>query len=496
MSPMDASHSPMGQEWCQIPPAMSWRGDPWGKPGGGRELFVSEEKADPYSSPQLQSSLAHHPAPAAPVHPMQIPRRKGEIPAGCFLRRHPEGGQSSAPIKPGQVHFIHSRGSTAGSCTSEPLRKGILQLIPAGNCAMPKALRDVEAALTCLQLLLLVTGVELRPHTWDGDRLQLEAIKKGILARLGMPAPPVIRQRLDQESIRRAQQLYQHTVDELMQNRSREEEEGAVPRTRRLHRLTPTLLHRDPPGHGDAAGPHRYHLLLSRTEAFQRQLRVVQAELKLFKPGSLGLNPLRSSVPPRVSIYSVGGAQGTPQLLQSQELDRDAPSVDLTAAVRPWAAGAEDSLRLELLFSTDVSALLPPSSSSSEALVLEVETHESGGRGARRARGLEEECGKSDGKCCLKSLKVSFQDIGWSDWIIAPNSYYMRFCEGSCPHNYKPASMHAQIKARMHSLSKATPPPCCVPAGYDPMVLMHYNSEGRLVSTLFEDMLVTKCHCA
>lgn len=106
---------------------------------------------------------------------------------------------------------------------------------------MPKALRDVEAALTCLQLLLLVTGVELRPHTWDGDRIQLEAIKKGILMRLGMPAPPVIRHRLDQESIRRAQQLYQHTVDELMQNRSREEEEeGAVPRTRRLHRLTPT----------------------------------------------------------------------------------------------------------------------------------------------------------------------------------------------------------------------------------------------------------------
>uniref|UniRef100_A0A8C0FR71 TGF-beta family profile domain-containing protein n=1 Tax=Bubo bubo TaxID=30461 RepID=A0A8C0FR71_BUBBB len=111
-------------------------------------------------------------------------------------------------------------------------------------------------------------------------------------------------------------------------------------------------------------------------------------------------------------------------------------------------------------------------------------------------RGLEEECGKSDGKCCLKSLKVSFQDIGWSDWVIAPNSYYMRFCEGSCPHNYKPASMHAQIKARMHSLSKATPPPCCVPASYDPMVLMHYDGEGRLVSTLFEDMLVTKCHCA
>ncbi|XP_072701413.1 growth/differentiation factor 15 isoform X2 [Ciconia boyciana] len=252
----------------------------------------------------------------------------------------------------------------------------------------------------------------------------------------------------------------------------------------------------DPWRDQDPHGPYRYHLILSRTEAFHRQLQVVQAELKLFKQslGPPGMSPLDASVLPRVSIYMLGGAYGTPQLLRSEELDRNTPSLDLTAAIQPWAAGPEDTLRLELAFTADISTLL--ATSGDETLVLEVETRETTGRGARRARGLEEECGKSDGKCCLKSLKVSFQDIGWSDWVIAPNSYYMRFCEGSCPHNYKPASMHAQIKARMHSLSKATPPPCCVPAGYDPMVLMHYDGEGRLVSTLFKDMLVTRCHCA
>ncbi|XP_065508894.1 growth/differentiation factor 15 [Caloenas nicobarica] len=368
---------------------------------------------------------------------------------------------------------------------------------------MPRALRDVGAAVTCLQLLLLATRVEPRPRGWDEDRMQLEAVKKGILERLGMSAPPVIRQRLDQESIRRAQRLYRQKVAEVMGNRSREEEEeeGAVSRTKRLHRLAPTLLrwpdvpqgHQDPQ---DPRAPYRYRLVLSRTETFHRQLRVVQAELKLFKKSlaSHATSPPATSLSPRVSIYTLGGAHDPPKLLRSQELDRDAPSLDITAAVRPWAAGPEDTLRLELVFTANVTASL--ATSEGETLVLEVETHEPTIRRARRARGLEEECGKSDGKCCLKSLKVSFQDIGWSDWVIAPNSYYMRFCEGSCPHNYKPASMHAQIKARMHSLSKATPPPCCVPAAYDPMVLMHYDGQGRLVSTLFEDMLVTKCHCA
>ncbi|XP_056368740.1 growth/differentiation factor 15 [Oenanthe melanoleuca] len=369
--------------------------------------------------------------------------------------------------------------------------------------AMPSALRGV----TCLQLLLLLSAVDSRPHTWDQDRFQLETIKKEILERLGMPAPPVIRRQLDQESIQRAQRLYQQKVAELAGNRSREEEEEeeSVSRTRRLHRLTPTLSrwldiperhqdsqgHRDAQGHREPLGPYRYHLLLSRTADFHRQLRVVRAELKLFKH-SLSLPG--ASLPPRVTIYTLQGAQGTPQLLRSQELDGDSQSLDLTEAIQPWVAGPEATLSLELDFTTDISAAL--ATSWGETAVLEVETQEEPARAARRARGLDEECGRSDGKCCLKSLKVSFQDIGWSDWVIAPSSYYMRFCEGSCPHNYKPASMHAQIQSRVHSLSKAAPPPCCVPADYDPMVLMHLDSEGRLVSSLFEDMLVTRCHCA
>ncbi|XP_064493565.1 growth/differentiation factor 15 [Pseudopipra pipra] len=373
--------------------------------------------------------------------------------------------------------------------------------------AMPGALRDVWATLTCLQLLLPLAAVDSLPLTWDQDRLQLEAVKKGILERLGMPAPPVIRHQPDRESIQRAQRLYQQKVAELAGNRSREEEEEeeSMSRTRRLHRLTPILLrwpdipqgHGDSQGHQDPRGPHRYHLLLSRTEEFQRQLQVVQAELKLFKrslPSPPEMSPRGASEPPRVTIYALQGDQETPQLVQSQELDPDSRSLDVTAAIRPWVAGPEATLRLQLDFTANVSAAL--ATSEGETLVLEVETQENTARGARRARGLEEECGKSDGKCCLKSLKVSFQDIGWSDWVIAPHSYYMRFCEGSCPHNYKPANMHAQIKSRVHSLSKATPPPCCVPAGYDPMVLMHYDGEGRLVSSVFEDMLVTRCHCA
>lgn len=41
-------------------------------------------------------------------------------------------------------------------------------------------------------------------------------------------------------------------------------------------------------------------------------------------------------------------------------------------------------------------------------------------------------CTAGVNECCREKIYISFEDIGWSDWIISPRGYNAYFCRGSC----------------------------------------------------------------
>ncbi|OCT97712.1 protein DVR-1 [Xenopus laevis] len=354
---------------------------------------------------------------------------------------------------------------------------------------------------------LFISGVQLRPFVEKEKKMQLEAVKKGILDHLGLNSPPVIREKLDLDEIRKMYSLYQEKLMELRGNMSKD----GIPE-RIVHLLTPTLQKKTLMARKleiqQESNSHRYNLVFSRTQTFHQELSVMRAELKLCKNilSTLKTVESNSTTQPMVNIYKViesneRDGKEEHKLLDSKPLDKETLMLNVASAVQQWVASSEKCLRLELVIPTDFSFVTNDSKQKekNDDLILEVETQERTHSNIRKSRSLpaDEECKKSEKKCCRKSLRVSFKEIGWSDWIIVPETYTMHFCDGSCPHNYKPASMHAQIKYRMHHISNgATPAPCCVPASYEPMVLMHYNTEGKLTLTPFEDMIVRKCHCA
>ncbi|XP_077995713.1 transforming growth factor beta-2 proprotein-like [Glandiceps talaboti] len=90
-------------------------------------------------------------------------------------------------------------------------------------------------------------------------------------------------------------------------------------------------------------------------------------------------------------------------------------------------------------------------------------------------------------KCCLRQLYVDFEnDLGWK-WIHSPKGYYANYCGGSCPHISSPDSHYYN--------RHASPAPCCVPKTFESFTMLYYAGGKPKVSQL-TDMVLTSCRCS
>ena len=125
-------------------------------------------------------------------------------------------------------------------------------------------------------------------------------------------------------------------------------------------------------------------------------------------------------------------------------------------------------------------------------------------RGGRRRRRRRRK-GKKNGqhKCRRRPLYVSFADVGWKDWIMAPVGYDAYYCSGRCKGflaDHMNATNHAIVRSLVHSVRIDTPvlEPCCVPTVLAPLTLLYTEkSEGGSNSVLkiYDDMIVKSCGC-
>ncbi|XP_013929848.1 PREDICTED: inhibin beta A chain-like [Thamnophis sirtalis] len=119
----------------------------------------------------------------------------------------------------------------------------------------------------------------------------------------------------------------------------------------------------------------------------------------------------------------------------------------------------------------------------------------------RRRRGLE-----CDGKvniCYKKHFFVSFRDIDWNDWIIAPQGYHANYCEGDCPSHTAGTSgftlsFHSTVtnhyRMRGHS-PFSNLKSCYVPTKPRPMSMLYYDDGQNIVKKDIQNMIVEECGC-
>lgn len=100
--------------------------------------------------------------------------------------------------------------------------------------------------------------------------------------------------------------------------------------------------------------------------------------------------------------------------------------------------------------------------------------------------------------CKLHSFRLSFDELGWGHYFIAPPVYNPRFCQGNCPrvlHYGYHSPNHAIIQTVINDLGVGdVPPPSCVPYKYMPMSVLVVHKK-KVEYRELEDMVAESCTC-
>ncbi|XP_068450158.1 bone morphogenetic protein 7-like isoform X1 [Clinocottus analis] len=107
--------------------------------------------------------------------------------------------------------------------------------------------------------------------------------------------------------------------------------------------------------------------------------------------------------------------------------------------------------------------------------------------------------GLSKEGCKKHELYVSFRDLGWQDWIIAPEGYAAYYCEGECAfplNSYMNATNHAIVQTLVHFINPDTvPKPCCAPTQLHGISVLYFDDSSNVILKKYRNMVVRACGC-
>ncbi|XP_033726914.1 bone morphogenetic protein 7-like [Pecten maximus] len=101
--------------------------------------------------------------------------------------------------------------------------------------------------------------------------------------------------------------------------------------------------------------------------------------------------------------------------------------------------------------------------------------------------------------CQRRTLYMKFRDLGWQNWIIAPDGFKAFYCDGECSFPlgaHMNATNHAIIQTLVHLMTPyKAPSPGCAPTKLGSQSVLYFDHNYNVVLKRFPDMIVKACGC-
>uniref|UniRef100_A0A1I7Z4Z1 TGF_BETA_2 domain-containing protein n=1 Tax=Steinernema glaseri TaxID=37863 RepID=A0A1I7Z4Z1_9BILA len=243
----------------------------------------------------------------------------------------------------------------------------------------------------------------------------------------------------------------------------------------------------------------RYNLTVSRSQPSQERVVYAQLKLKLnavrAKGARIAVKAIHEKI--REIRWTVDAVNLEPSN-STQWIDLDVREV--------FARDRNDSQILEIFIEADpLSVVSDPTHSA--ALLVFIESDAPGAAANRKKRSARHQYRHNrqhrkhiDRKLCAREeLTVSFKELNWESWIIAPASYQAFQCRGECPFplpSQLNGTNHAIIQSLAHSIDpKFVPAPCCVPVELEDFKLLYRDINENVMLKTYPEMIVKSCGC-
>jgi len=101
--------------------------------------------------------------------------------------------------------------------------------------------------------------------------------------------------------------------------------------------------------------------------------------------------------------------------------------------------------------------------------------------------------------CQMGMLYVNFEDLGWKDWVIAPDGFIAYYCHGECSFPLTAsmnATNHAIVSTLVHTYYPLEyPKPSCSPVKLGSISMLYYDDNSNVTVKKYKDMVIKSCGC-